>query len=253
MIKEIENKKLKISFDDSFKSLNSDLQAKIDSFWNEIQKDESYLWNGEILNVDKVELGKDLINVTCNKTNYAHYLYDSRVGIVDEASKCIAFWAGIIPITSDGYYIVGVMSDETASPNRLQIPGGNIDINDLINNEVSIVSSIKREFYEEVGIDLNNNDLVKDYSLKYLELPEDKRNACGMIFETNLNISKNDFEKQYLHYVNALRKNNGEVEFKNVVFIDKSNPIKGLKKLESLNHNDTHKYFYEIFNIESSK
>ena len=251
MIKEIENKKLKISFDDSFKSLNSDLQNKINSFWNDIQSNESYLWNGEILNVDNVEIGDDLINVSCNKTNYAHYLYDSRIGIQDETSKCVAFWAGIIPITSDGYYIVGVMSDETACPNRLQIPGGNIDINDLINNEVSIVSSIRREFYEEVGVDLNNASIVKDYSLKYLELPEDKRNACGMIFETNLKISKNDFEKLYLHYVNELRKNNAEIEFKDVVFINKSNPIKGLKKLETLNHKDTHKYFYEIFDIES--
>ena len=65
------------------------------------------------------------------RTNYAHYLYDERVGIKEKEYKCNVPWGGIILETKDNYLALGEMDKTTSVPYCLQIPGGGIDKKDI--------------------------------------------------------------------------------------------------------------------------
>ena len=94
-------------------SLPKDILEKIEIFWKKQTEENPHLFNGEVWSVTKIEELEEKIRLTIQKTNYAHYLYDERVGL-DKKFACYNLNGGILLETIDKKYIVGEM-DETTS------------------------------------------------------------------------------------------------------------------------------------------
>ena len=56
--------------------------------------------------------GNEIV-ITCKKSDYAHYLYDERIGL-PQRYACNNLVAGCLLETSDNYYIVGELEENTS-------------------------------------------------------------------------------------------------------------------------------------------
>ena len=124
------NKEIEVTKLEEPLKLPSDLQNKIEEFWKKQVAENPHLFNGEVWSVTKFEELPDKIRLGIQKTNYAHYLFDERVGIEGQYA-CYNLNCGILLETRNGYYIIGEMDETTSYPKGLQISGGNLDQNDI--------------------------------------------------------------------------------------------------------------------------
>ena len=183
------NKKIEAIKSDKELQLPEDLRKEIEKFWEEQVKLNPHLFNGQVWSVVKFEELPDKLRLTIQKTNYAHYLYDERVGIEGKYG-CYNLNCGILLETKDGYYIIGEMNETTSYPKGLQISGGNLDQNDIKpDGEVDIVNNIARELKEELNIDLFDKNLVEEYKMQYMEIPEGKRHSYAPMMKGILSIT----------------------------------------------------------------
>lgn len=243
------SKPIEVILDSEEIKLTEELKKDIDLFWKDLIKKNPCLWDGEDVCVQDLKEVEDKIIITCKKTRYSHYLYDEKIGVLDKKYKCSCLWGGILLKTKDKYFVLGEMADNTSVPLCLQIPGGGIDKIDLEDGKINIIKSIERELKEELNLELNNLEQIVDYKIKYLEIPEGRRNAYGVIAIGNLNMTKQEMEEHYKEYLNYLKDNKEEIEFKSVKFI----PVK--KSSEILNNisNPKRVYLNDLLALEEEK
>ena len=72
----IKNKDLKIIYNNSFIELPSDLQEKINNHFESIKESGANVWNGEVFCVTNYNIEDDYVEIVCQKSDYAHYLYE---------------------------------------------------------------------------------------------------------------------------------------------------------------------------------
>lgn len=241
------NKKLEaVKLDEPLK-IPENLQNQIEEFWSKQVEENSHLFNGEVWSVSGFEELADKIKISIQKTNYAHYLFDERVGIEGQFA-CYNLNCGILLETKDGYYIIGEMAETTSYPKGLQISGGNLDQNDINSNgRVDIISNISRELKEELNIDLFDEGMVKEYKMQYMEIPQGKRHSYAPIMKGILNITSRQMEEHYDNYKKALEQENKEIEFSRLHFIKKENALETLKKLS----NPKRLYLEDLIDMDS--
>ena len=121
------------------------------------------------------------------------------------------------------------MDKKTSVPHCLQIPGGGIDEKDICNGIVKVSQTIKRELEEEIHLNLDDIN----YEIKYIEIPDEERHTYGFIAIGNLEITKEELQKHFEEYKKSLIKNNLEIEFNKLVFLEKSNAIEELNMLKN--------------------
>ena len=173
MVKNIQGTNIKVYIEDKKFKLPEEIQAKINDFWEKAVVETPGIWNGELMCVEKcVKQGNDLV-ITCNKTNYSHYLYDERI-VLPKEYACSSLVAGCLLETSDNYYIVGELADNTSFPHCMQVSGGSADDDDIKDGKIDIFNTIIRECKEELNIDLQDQNQVENYGIKYICLPSDK-------------------------------------------------------------------------------
>ena len=223
MIKRIV-KSINLEYTGQNMNLPKDLNDKIEDFWSKAIIETPTLYNGEDYSVENVTEKENEIIMKVSKTNYAHYLYDERIGIDDEKYRCICPWSGILLITNDNYWVFGQASEKTSFPNGFQISGGGIDKKDIYNSKIDLTQNLKRELAEEMNLNL---DEIK-YEFKYIEYPDGKRNAYGFIAVGQLNMSKKELQKHFIQYSKYLENNNLEIEFNNLIYLKKGNAVKEL-------------------------
>lgn len=223
MIKRIV-KSINLEYTGQNMNLPKDLNDKIEDFWSKAIIETPTLYNGEDYSVENVTEKENEIIMKVSKTNYAHYLYDERIGIDDKKYRCICPWSGILLITNDNYWVFGQASEKTSFPNGFQISGGGIDKKDIYNSKIDLTQNLKRELAEEMNLNL---DEIK-YEFKYIEYPDEKRNAYGFIAVGQLNMSKKELQKHFIQYCKYLENNNLEIEFNNLIYLKKGNAVKEL-------------------------
>ena len=200
-------------------NLPKNLNDKIEEFWSKAIIETPSLYNGEYFSVEKaIETDNEII-MKVSKTNYAHYLYDERIGINDEKYRCICPWSGILLITNDNYWVFGQASKKTSFPNGFQISGGGIDKKDIYNTKIDLTQNLKRELKEEMNLNLDEIN----YKFQYIEYPNKRRNAFGFIAVGKLNMSKKELQNHFIQYCKYLKNNNIEIEFNNLIFLKKGN------------------------------
>ena len=63
------------------------LREDIEKFWNKAIKENPNLYNGQEYAVERVKETEKNIEISVVKSDYAHYLYDERIGIQKEEYK----------------------------------------------------------------------------------------------------------------------------------------------------------------------
>ena len=238
------NKTVTLKFEDRKINLPNELKENIEKFWEEAIKRNPNLYNGEDYAVEKVTETEENIEMLVVKSNYAHYLYNERIGI-EQKYSCSSLIAGCIFETSDGYYVVGALGKDTSYPGCLQVSGGSADNDDIFGERIDVLSTIVRESKEEINIDLNDKKLVDSWKIKYIDMPEEelKPHTYIIFAKAKLKMTKDEMDKYYKDYLDFLEKNNLEIEFEKLYFISKNKITEDLNKLE----NPKRGYFVKVF------
>lgn len=226
-------------------NLPDSLREKIKDNWDEYG---DKFTNGNIFFINDYDVDKAQKKVTLDVCNskYDHYLYTRYKKDYDEYS-CVNLWSGAVLETSDKKLILGRMSNETVCEGELHVSGGSTDRSDLINNKIDYYKTMTRELYEEMGIDINDKTVVKDYYLKYLKVPSiiEVELSFGVLFKIELNISFEEFKERFEKYKEYLKSNDLEVEFTDVYGIDKNE--KSIKEADEKYLNKIPKYTIQMF------
>lgn len=229
----IEDKKIIVHFQDEYVSLPEELQKKINSKWSEFINDNPTLWNGDTVCTYKINITQDTIELFCKKSNYAHHLYQDRVGL-PKKYECRSLSAGVLMETKDGYFIISELEKNTSCPNMLNVPGGGIDKEEIEKDKIDYLKTIIRETKEEVNIDLNDKKNVEKYHLMGFYLADEGVKPSVQVFaKAKLNLSKDEMNKHFENYYNWLLENNGELEIKRLHFLHRNSCLEELDKLNN--------------------
>ena len=227
------HKKLEIIRDKKNVELPKDIVEKIKIFWQKQVEENPHLFNGEVWSVTKFEELEDKFRLTVQKTNYAHYLYDERVGLEGDLA-CYNLNGGILLETLDKKYIIGEMNETTSYPKGLQIPGGNLDQNDIKKDgSVDLIGNIARELQEELNLNLFDPSIVQSYKMQYMELPEGRRHSYSPKLKGLLKMTSEEMKDYFEKYKEYLKETNQEVEFAKLHFINKENAVTELDSLDN--------------------
>ena len=227
------HKKLEIIRDKKNVELPKDIVEKIKIFWQKQVEENPHLFNGEVWSVTKFEELEDKFRLTVQKTNYAHYLYDERVGLEGDLA-CYNLNGGILLETLDKKYIIGEMNETTSYPKGLQIPGGNLDQNDIKKDgSVDLIGNIARELQEELNLNLFDSSIIQSYKMQYMELPEGRRHSYSPKLKGLLKMTSEEMKDYYEKYKEYLEETNQEVEFAKLYFINKENAVTELDSLDN--------------------
>lgn len=221
------NKSVILKFENREIKLPKELKENIEIFWKKAIKENPNLYNGKDYVVETVTETEEKIEMTVVKTDYAHYLYDERVGIQEEKYRCCSPWGGILLLTRDNYFVIGEMNNTTSVPYCLQISGGGINIADIENGIIDIYSNIKRELKEELNLNLDDIE----YKLEFIEYPSETRNAYGFIAIGKINQTKDEIKQHFKEYKEYLIRNNLELEFNKLIFLKRENALQELDEL----------------------
>ena len=246
MIQNIEGITINVKIQDTELELPEKIKNKIDEFWKQCEKENHNLWNGEVMCIDEYKVKGNQIEIICKKTDYAHYLYDERVGL-DKKYACKNLAAGCLLETSDNYYVVGELAENASFPHCMQISGGSADNDDIKDGEIDILNTIIRECQEEVKINLRDKKQVEYFDIKYILLPSESVHTYMLFAKGKLNMNKKQMQEYYEQYLKYLKENNLEIEFEKIHFIKKGEITKELKKFA----NPKREYLEELLEMDS--
>lgn len=241
-------KPLEIKLEEEKVQLPTELKEKIERFWRDTIKEHPNFWDGENICVNKFENLKDKQVLFCKKTKYSHYLYDERIGIRDKKYWGACLWGGILLKTKDNYFLLGEMAETTSTPLCVETCGGGADEQDIDGDNINIIKTIERELKEELNLELNNSSQMTKYEIKYLEIPEGKRHAYGVLAVGTLNMTKEQMEEYYDKYLEYLKKKQLEIEFKSIKFL----PIKNANEVLKNMKNPKREYLFELLEKEEN-
>lgn len=248
MIKDINNSKIKVIVKNRKIELPQEIQKNIEVHWEKAIEETPNMWNGEITCVGDCKIDENEIVITCVKSNYAHYLYDERIGLPQEYG-CSNLSAGCLIETSDNYYIVGELAENTSFPRCMQLSGGNADNSDINNGEINISNTIVRECKEELNIDLQNKEQVEQYEMKYIKLPSNRVHTYMVLAKGKLKMNSTQMKEYYDEYLEYLKNNDLEIEFGKIHFIKKGSTNEYLDNID----NPRRDYLRAILEIDSKK
>lgn len=231
MIYDIRNKQIEIVSKNELIELPNNLKENIMNNFENIKSNGANIWNGEVICVSKYNVDDKNVNITCNKSNYAHYLYEEKIGCSKEY-ECRNLSAGCLIETIDGFYVIGELDDVTSYPTMLQVTGGGVDKKDIFNNNIDIERTIIREAKEELNIDLKDKNLISYYELSYMYITnKDEQPGIQVFAKAKINMTIEEIKKHFENYYKYLKQNNLERELKTLHFLPKENAIKELSNL----------------------
>ena len=237
------DKNIIIKYEDRYIDLPKKLKEQIHDFWNKAKRDNPNLFDGQNFIIESISENEGTIEFKAVKSNYSHYLYNERVGIIDERYRACSPWAGILLQTKDDYFLLGEAEPTTSIPYCVQIPGGQIDKLDIKDGKLDLDLTLKRELKEEM--DLNLDEI--DYRFRFIEYPNENRNAYGFIALGKINKTKEELENHFEDYKEYLFNNNLECETGKMVFLKKEKAVEQLDNMQ----NYKRPYLRELIEIAS--
>lgn len=197
--------------------LPTEIQEKIDTYWQSLLDSGKTYKRGEVFTVTHVDGKETTLEVLVEKTDYAHYLYCQNIDLLGEYGVRIIHTA-VLVITADNQVVFGRMGEETARAGIHQLCGGGIDLKDLRGDVFDFAHNITNELMEELGIDASDESRIVSFEEKYLKSggPTDKMTA---IFEIRLKQTAKEFEESYRAFEQELREKGEEPEFGDLVIL----------------------------------
>ncbi len=205
-----------------FKVLKKELELpveyveKVNENWKrEMNAGKSYT-NGKLYTMVATNILESKIQVYVQETNFAHYLYSKSIEI--DKNSCRSMAANALLVTSDDYIVLGKMSGSTSLANRIKFIGGAFDQADFCNEIVDIKSCITREVKEEVGLDLNDNEMVGDIKPIAI-LTREKFSFANTLFLVDIRLDKAELERRFIGYKSELESAGEKSELSELVCI----------------------------------
>lgn len=221
LIKNIEDKNVIVKYIDEPFFLDEQLKENINEYWKTV---DNIFTRGKIFVVKSIEEDEKNVKINICFSDYAHYIYAKRHK-VENKNRCNSLWAGIVLETIDNKYLLGEMSEVTASSGEYHISGGSCDEVDLKDDFMDYQKTMFREVKEEFNFNPNE---ISNLKMKYLKLPSEKESDIGILYKGTVNKSSKEIQEEYDKYLNMLKKTGGEIEFKRLVFVDKN--LKNVKE-----------------------
>jgi 8-oxo-dGTP pyrophosphatase MutT (NUDIX family) len=127
-------------------------RAAIDRHFVRLREQRPQLWNGTALILNRWGIEEGVLRGVFFRADYASFLAHRAFGFPDpDAFNC---FAGGALRTSDGAFLLGVMSQQTANAGRVYFPAGTPDPSDIkAGGRVDLAASVVRELREETGLE----------------------------------------------------------------------------------------------------
>ncbi len=220
MIKQIKvdilKKEIELTYHSERLHLPNEIQNKINAYWEkrimlnpQLRRGKVFCINNRIENDDKIVY--ELVD-----TDYAHYLYTLNCPIEERYACKVCFAVGLI-ITSDNKYIIGQMNQNTATPQRLQLPGGGLEEQDIVNGKICLEQNLDRELTEEIGFGIFNKKMVASVQPKYVKYGG-KGDFVAFVYNIKSCLSSIQLRE---HFKNFFDNYQGKAEFSNIYFIER--------------------------------
>lgn len=201
------NKVKEINFHKIENPLSKTEKDLISIFWNNFSENNKHFFNGNIIAIHKIEIKDEVANLQWYNSNYAHYLIRNHFEFEVKTVK-ILFCSFLLETNSDKV-VIGKMSKNTASPSKLQLPGGNIElINNKLNSAVCKQNTV-RELKEEIGLEIHL-EKTKLWAIK----SNGNNGDIGIIFRNKERIS----EQKIQNHFNDLIKQSENSELSKIYF-----------------------------------
>ena len=127
-------------------------RGEIDAHWAELVRQNPDLWNGRVLMLGEFAIADGIFRGTCFEVDYASFLTWQHWDFPDRTVRdCFAM--GCIQ-SCDGAFLLGVMAAHTFNAGQVYFPCGTPDLNDVVDGQVDMAGSIRREVAEETGLDI---------------------------------------------------------------------------------------------------
>jgi 8-oxo-dGTP pyrophosphatase MutT (NUDIX family) len=127
-----------------------DQRSAIDAYFAAQRVATPALWNGRVLLGRNASFANDCFRADYFETDFASFLAWRDWGFPDKA-VFNGFGMGALR-GSDGAFVLGEMSDDTANPGRIYFPAGMSDPCDIKDEAFDLAGGILREVREETGL-----------------------------------------------------------------------------------------------------
>jgi 8-oxo-dGTP pyrophosphatase MutT (NUDIX family) len=128
-------------------------RSDIDAHFADMQRRNPALWNGRVLMLGDFAIDDGVFRGACFEVDYASFLSWQEWDFPDRSvHDCFAM--GTI-LSSDGAFLLGVMSSHTFNAGQVYFPCGTPDLNDIAADRLDFEGSIARELKEETGLDVD--------------------------------------------------------------------------------------------------
>ena len=114
------------------------------------QKSTPQLWNGRVLLMRDLAIANGTLRGVYFEVGFADFMAWRDWNFPDP-SVVNCFSMGALR-TSDGAYLLGVMSKHTANAGRIYFPAGTPDLDDVRGATVDLLGNVMREVAEETGL-----------------------------------------------------------------------------------------------------
>jgi hypothetical protein len=125
-------------------------RAEIDSFFAQMQRRRSGVWNGRVLLMRDHEIAGRVLRGRFFETDYASFTAWRAWDCPDD--RVFNCFAGVALQAGDGAFVLGAMSERTANAGGIYFPCGTPEPADVVAGAVDLEGNAWRELTEETGL-----------------------------------------------------------------------------------------------------
>lgn len=212
------NDNLKVYYTNQGVALPEVYSKEVKRHWQNLLNNGEKFFNGDVFTIYNIEINEDVVNIFVRLTDYAHFLYTMYKNKY-ENNDCRVIYTAVLIETSDNKFAIGEMNEGTASPFRLQFIGGCIDKGDINGEILDLEHNIKKEILEELGIEIENKNIVKSLKPCYLK-SGGKSNFLSAIFKLDLLINEDELKELLYKHNEDLALRMEMQEIRSLIFVD---------------------------------
>lgn len=196
------NNNVKVCYKNKKVSLPKDYSDNVEIYWNSLLKNGKKFFRGEVFTITNISRYSESLFINVELTDYAHFLYTLYKNEFNE-HDCRVIHTSVLVETSDGKFVIGVMSNDTFAPQKLQFIGGGIDKADINGEILDLEHNICKEISEELGLDIRDKSIIKDFR-PYLIKDGGKTNFLSAIYKLDLWINGDELMDRFERFNQGL-------------------------------------------------
>jgi len=126
-------------------------RVQIDALFAQMCREKPALFNGRVLLMHRYTLDSGILRGHFLETDYASFAAWQRWG--RPPADILDCFAAAAILAADGAFLLGLMGPHTFNAGQIYFPCGTPDPSDVKAGKVDFEFSVKRELYEETGLD----------------------------------------------------------------------------------------------------